>query len=72
VSDDALPPDLGITSSIAQHLLCDSHKARALLGWTDTDPEEALRRSVSWHLANPPTGDDPGFEADDKALAAGG
>jgi len=70
VPDDALPDDLGITAAIAQHLTCDSSKARALLGWTETPCEEAMRRSVAWHLANPPAGDDTGFEDDDRALAA--
>lgn len=67
VPDDKLPEDLGITATIAQHLLVDSGKARRLLGWTDTDPRETLRRSVAWHLANPPDGD-ADFAADDEAL----
>jgi nucleoside-diphosphate-sugar epimerase len=70
VPDDALPEDLGLTASIPQHLVCDSAKARAVLGWEETDPVEALRRSVQWHLAHPPAGDDPGFDADDRALEA--
>jgi UDP-glucose 4-epimerase len=70
VPDEVVPEDLGLTTAIAQHLVCDSAKARTMLGWDETDPMEALRRSVAWHLANPPTGDDPGFEADDRALAA--
>jgi hypothetical protein len=49
-----------------------SSKARDLLAWTETDPHEALHRSVAWHLANPPEGADAGFEADDRALAAAG
>jgi nucleoside-diphosphate-sugar epimerase len=69
VPDDALPEDMGLSSSIDQHLLCDSAKARAMLGWEDADPTDCLRRSVAWHLANPPAGEDPGFAADDAALA---
>jgi nucleoside-diphosphate-sugar epimerase len=76
VPDEALPPDLGILGSIAQPLLVSSDKARRLLGWDESDPDEALRRSVEWHLAHPPapapgseaqteTGD---FSADDAAL----
>ena len=72
VPDEALPEDLGLTTAIAQHLVCDSTKARTMLGWEETDPMDALRRSVAWHLANPPAGDDPGFDADDKALEAAG
>jgi hypothetical protein len=48
----------------------DSSKARDLLGWTETDPHEALRRSVAWHLANPPADASDDFAADDRALAA--
>jgi nucleoside-diphosphate-sugar epimerase len=69
VPDASLPEDLGLTAAIPQHLVCDSGKARARLGWEETDPMEALRRSVAWHLANPPSRDDPGFDADDVALA---
>jgi len=69
VPDEVLPDDLGITAAIGQHLLCDSSKARELLGWTETPAHEALRRSVQWHLAHPPA-DDPDFDADDRALAA--
>jgi nucleoside-diphosphate-sugar epimerase len=68
VPDGALPEDLGITASVAQHLLVSSSRARALLGWSDTDPADALRASVRWHLAHPPT-DAGEFAADDEALA---
>ena len=39
------------------------------LRWRLREPS-ASRGSVRWHLANPPTDPDPGFEADDAALAA--
>lgn len=71
VADDALPEDLALTGTIPQHLLVDSRRIRELLGWHDTDPGEALRRSVSWHLAHPPQ-DPPGghdWSADAAALA---
>jgi len=48
----------------------DSTNARDLLGWTETDPHEALARSVAWHLANPPADASEDFTADDRALAA--
>lgn len=70
VPEDLLPEDMGETATIAQHLMVDSTKARELVGYTDTEPLEAVRRSVAWHLANPPERDDPGFDADDRALAA--
>lgn len=69
VPDDALPEDLDISAAIPQHLLCDSSKARRVLGWTETDPMDALRRSVAWHLAHPPD-DDGDFSADDEALTS--
>jgi nucleoside-diphosphate-sugar epimerase len=74
VPDDALPPDLGVLGTIPQPLLVSSDKARALLGWDESDPDEALRRTVEWHLANPPERDgddqasDEDFSADDAAL----
>ena len=69
VRDDQLPDDLGVTGTIPQHLLVSSAKAQRMLGFTDTDPREALKTSVEWHLANPPQIEDPGFDADDTALA---
>lgn len=68
VADDKLPEDLGLTGAIQQHLLVVSSKARAMLGWTDTDAAETLQRSVAWHLENPPDASDD-FSADDEALA---
>jgi nucleoside-diphosphate-sugar epimerase len=70
VPDVLLPDDLKALGTIPQHLLVDSSKARDLLGWTDTDPHEALHRSVAWHLANPPEDADADFSADDRALTA--
>jgi UDP-glucose 4-epimerase len=70
VPDEALPPDLGILGTVPQPLLVSSDKARRLLGWEESDPDEALRRSVEWHLAHPPqaqAGSDD-FSADDAAL----
>ena len=42
VPDVLLPDDLKALGTIPQHLLVDSSKARDLLGWTETDPHEAL------------------------------
>lgn len=74
VPDDRLPPDLGITGSVPQHLLVSSAKARAVLGFSDTPAADALKASVAWHLADPPEGSDEDssaedFSADDTALA---
>lgn len=70
VPDESLPDDLGITGTIEQHLLIDSTKARSVLQWTETDPTDALRRSVEWHLAHPPDEADADFSDDDAALAS--
>ncbi len=70
VPDDALPADLSSTGTVSQHLQADASKARAVLGWQPGDAMAGLRKSVAWHLANPPTDADPGFEEDDRALEA--
>ncbi|HVM09021.1 MAG TPA: NAD-dependent epimerase/dehydratase family protein [Acidimicrobiales bacterium] len=71
VPDETLPPDLGMTSAIDQHLLVDSGKARRVLGWAPDDAMETLRRSVRWHLDNPPQEDEAAtFDDDDRALEA--
>jgi len=69
VGGAALPPDLGLASTIRQHVLVDSSKAREMLGWVHADPFETVRRSVRWHLEHPPAESDPDFSADDAALA---
>jgi nucleoside-diphosphate-sugar epimerase len=71
VPDPLLPEDLRLLGHVSQHLLVDSSKARDLLGWTETDPHDALHRSVAWHQAHPPE-TPAGFTADDSALAAAG
>jgi nucleoside-diphosphate-sugar epimerase len=68
--ESLLPDDLAITRTVSQHLLIDATKARTMLGWTETDPMEALRRTVAWHMAHAPEDPDPDFAADDRALAA--
>jgi nucleoside-diphosphate-sugar epimerase len=70
VADEVLPEDLRITRSASQHLLTDPSKARIHLDWIHSDPEECLRSSVAWHVANPPPDADPDFSADDRALEA--
>ena len=70
VDDDKLPDDLDLTGAVQQHLLCDCSKARRVLGFEDTDPREALKVSVRWHLDNPPEQPKDDFSADDDALAS--
>jgi nucleoside-diphosphate-sugar epimerase len=72
VPDEKLPDDLGMTGTIPQNLDASSEKAQRILGFTDTDPQQALPISVEWHLSNPPKIDDPGFDADDEALKSAG
>jgi nucleoside-diphosphate-sugar epimerase len=67
VTDDVVPPDMGLTRSFSQHLLFDASKARSELEWTPSDPWASLRASVTWHLANPPP-DTADFGDDDAAL----
>ena len=72
VPDDVLPPDLSMTGggkgSGVQHLLACAAKARDQLGWSETDPDVALRRAVDWYLRHPPSDVDQDFTADDLAL----
>jgi nucleoside-diphosphate-sugar epimerase len=68
VPESALP-ELDLTGSV-QHMLMSNAKARAVLGFTETDPEEALQRSVRWHMAHPPEDDDFDAVADEAALRA--
>jgi len=68
VPDSALPPDLEETGSLSQHLMVDGTKAREVLGWIHGGTGPFVRRSVAWHLANPPESPDSDFSADDAAL----
>lgn len=68
VPDDVLPPDLGSTGAIQQHVIMDASKAARVLGWTHADSMDGIRRSVRWHLEHPPTDASTDFSADDAAL----
>jgi nucleoside-diphosphate-sugar epimerase len=68
VPDEDLPEDLKPTGSMTQHIVVSAQKARAMLGWTTSDPEQTLRTTVRWHLDNPPRDADLDFSADDRAL----
>lgn len=67
VPDSALPADLRLTRTHSQHLLADSRKASAVLGWHPRDPVASIAASVRWHLAHPPAAP-PDTGADDAAL----
>jgi len=68
VPDEMLPEDLKQTGTMSQHIAATARRARALLGWTTSDPVETLRATVSWHLAHPPPNPDPDFGPDERAL----
>ena len=69
VVEGAIPADMSLSSGrLNQHVLAGTAKARALLGYTDSDAMTALRASVGWHLAHPPADADGDFAADDAAL----
>jgi nucleoside-diphosphate-sugar epimerase len=70
VRDELVPADMSITRDLSQHLLLDSGKLARTLGWRPGPIDEAIGKSVSWHLAHPPEKADADFAADDTALAA--
>ena len=70
VPDETLPEDLKPTGTMTQHIAGSARKARALLGWTTSDPATSLARTVRWHLDHPPAEPDLDFAADDRALAS--
>jgi hypothetical protein len=55
---------------MSQHIAASARKARSMLGWTTSDPQETLRTTVRWHLAHPPANSSLDFSADDRALAS--
>jgi len=68
VRDEQLPEDLQPTGTMSQHIAVSASKARAMLGWTTSDPEQSLGATVRWHLAHPPVDASLDFSADDLAL----
>jgi nucleoside-diphosphate-sugar epimerase len=68
VPDELLPEDLKPTGTMTQHIAVSAHKAKAMLGWTTSDPEQSLGATVLWHLAHPPADASRDFLADDIAL----
>jgi len=70
VADDVLPEDLQPTGTMTQHIVTSAQKARAMLGWTTSDPRESLETTVRWHLAHPPPNPDLDFSPDDRALGS--
>jgi len=70
VPDESLPADLRLAGTFSQHMLVDTTLSREELGVFGIDPDEALRRSVRWHLDHPPAGTVPDYAVDDAALSA--
>lgn len=69
VPDDALPADLSLSAArLTQHVLIATTRARAVLGYSDSDAMMALRSSVGWHLRHPPHDAGAEFASDDAAL----
>jgi nucleoside-diphosphate-sugar epimerase len=59
VPDTALPEHLRSLAGHQQHLLVDTGRIRAALGYAEERPAaETIRLSVQWHMANPPSGDE--------------
>lgn len=52
VEDAALPEDLKATGTMSQHVAASAHRARAMLGWTTSDPFEtsAPPSSGTWPI----------------------
>jgi nucleoside-diphosphate-sugar epimerase len=69
--DDRVPPHLRAPGNTAQQWIADTTRIRTELGFRDrVSREEAIRRTVEWERANPPTGFTPhhfDYEAEDAA-----
>jgi hypothetical protein len=72
VADELLPEGLELTAEIPQPWLVSSARAAERLNWVHAPWRECVRRSVAWHLANPPEGgeEDLDFSADEAALGS--
>jgi nucleoside-diphosphate-sugar epimerase len=70
---DRIPAHLRKPLNFEQHLLTDTTRIRAELGYAESVPaDESLRRTVEWEQANPPARINPAefdYAAEDRALA---
>jgi nucleoside-diphosphate-sugar epimerase len=75
IEADRLPAHLRAPYQPDQDLVVDSRKIREELGYQELhSPDEAIRQTVEWELANPPGMGDPGaleYAAEDFALHQG-
>lgn len=63
ISDVLLPEHLRSHATHQQHLLVDTSRIRAALGYREERPaSETIGLSVEWHMANPPTGDEEEYQ----------
>ena len=70
--EERLPAHLAVELDLAQDLVADTARLRTELGYRDGAPQdEALRRTIAWERANPPTTVDPArfdYVVEDAAL----
>jgi hypothetical protein len=60
-----------MAENLAQHLVADTTRIRSELGYREpVTREEAIRRSVAWQRANPPSVDAARFDYDAEDDAA--
>jgi nucleoside-diphosphate-sugar epimerase len=74
VPDDRAPAHLRTPANFAQHWVAETAAIRRALGYRErVSREEAVRRTIEWQLANPPSAIDAqqfDYAAEDAALAA--
>ena len=70
--EERLPAHLAVELDLAQDLVADTARLRTELGYREAVPQdEALRRTIAWERANPPTTVDPArfdYVVEDAAL----
>jgi nucleoside-diphosphate-sugar epimerase len=74
VPDELMPPNpMGVTNNYAQHMVMDSTRIRAELGFTErVSRDEGIQRAIAWERTHPPERVNPkwvDFAAEDAALA---
>jgi nucleoside-diphosphate-sugar epimerase len=70
---DRVPEHLKLPGNANQHWVVDSTKIRRELGYAEpVSRDEAIRRTIEWERANPPSGFTPhrfDYEAEDRAMS---
>ena len=74
VKRELLPEELVPEADLSQDWVVDTTRIRQELGYRETVPQdEALRQTIAWERANPPTDLDPttfDYAAEDAVIAA--